>query len=146
MMTSSDLDAIFGGAGMALDTMRTTSNVLLDGYNNIKNAFGSSRRNFQPNNCYGGGMYGGYGYSQPVSYGYGYADYNCYPNSMYPSMMGGSNYGCMPNNGFMNQGYFGFTDQSYGMGTGTQPQSMPTLGGYDNFYNNSGPKGGAWLL
>ena len=142
MMTSSDLDAIFGGAGVALDAMRTASGAVLDGYNSIKNSFSSSRRNFQPNNYYGG-MYGGYNYSQPCQYGYGYADYNYYPNT-YPSF--GGSMGMMPSNGFQNNGYFGFTDPTYGAGNGN-PQPMPNLGsGFDNFYNNNGPKGGAWLL
>jgi hypothetical protein len=140
-MTTSDLDAIFNGADMALGTARTAANVFMNGYNDIKNAF-SSRRNFQPNNYYGG-MYGGYGYSQPVPYGYGYADYSYYPNcSMYPSGSYNMGFGGTPN-GYYNNGYFGFSDPTYGSGG---QQQMPAPNGYDGFYNSNGPKGGAWLL
>ena len=38
-MTTSDLDAIFNGADMALGTARTAANVFMNGYNDIKNAF-----------------------------------------------------------------------------------------------------------
>ena len=144
-MKTSDLDAIFNGAGVALDTARTATNVFLDGYNTIKGSMGSSRRNFQQGCC--GGMYGGYGYSQPVQYGYGYAD-NGYPQyPMYPSsMMGG--FGYPNNNGFMNSGYFGFTDPSYGLGTQNNMGTTLNMSCMQNdcYGNNRGPQGGAWGL
>lgn len=138
-MKTSDLDAIFNAADMTLGTARTAANVFVDGFNNIKNAFGSSRRNFQPNNNYYGGMYGGYNYSQPVPYGFGYADYSPYP--AYPTM--GMNMGYGTPNGFSNNGYFGFSDPSYGTSG-----NMNTPSGFEGFYNNnhSGPQGGAWGL
>lgn len=147
-MKTSDLDAIFNGANVALDTARTAANVFVDGYNGIKGIMNSSRRNFQPGCC--GGMYGGYGcyQSQPVQYGYGYAESNYPQYSMYPSssMMGG-NFGYPGSgNGFMNSGYFGFTDPTYGAGqpTGGMTLNMTPMEGF--YSGNKGPQGGAWGL
>ncbi len=148
-MKTSDLDAIFNGANVALDTARTAANVFVDGYNGIKGIMNSSRRNFQPG-CYGS-MNGGYNYcmSQPVQYGYGYAENNCYPQySMYPSMGNFGNFGYPGNgNGFVNTGYFGFTDPTYGAGqpSGGMTLNMTPVDG-NSYMGNSGPQGGAWGL
>lgn len=138
---SVNIDDVFNGANTTLGTMYAAANVLCDGWNNIKNTMASSRRNM---NC-GYGNYGyGYGgnYGQPVSYGYGYADYG-YPQGMYP--YGGSMNGYpYPNNGgYVNPGYFGFTDPSYGLSGGMQ--NGPVLDMMPN-NNMNHPQGGAWGL
>ena len=136
---SVNIDDVFNGANTTLGTMYAAANVLYDGWNNIKNSMGASRRNMNGNNGYGYG-YGGNNYGQPISYGYGYADYS-YPQGMYPYGCGSQMY---PNNGgFTNSGYFGFTDPGYGLNQGMY-QNGPVLDMMPNNMNH--PQGGAWGL
>lgn len=142
---SINIDEVFNGANAVLGAAYNASNALVDGWNNLKSN-AASRRNF--NGSYGYGQYGNYGYGYgggnycqpPVNYGYGYADYS-YPPNAYPQMNG------YPS-GYMNQGYFGFTDPTYGMSQsyGGYPQNNggPVL---DMMPNNAPhPQGGAWGL
>lgn len=134
---SVNIDDVFNGASATLGTMYNAANVLCDGWNNIKNSMTSSRRNFNGGN-YGYGYGGNFG--QPVSYGYGYADYN-YPQGMWPY---GTQNGMYPNGGNFTPGYFGFTDPTYGMSQGGgYPQNGPVL---DMMPNMNCPQGGAWGL
>ena len=123
-LKSSDLDAIFNGAGAVINSTANVCGAIANGVNDVRNIVDASRRNQQMPNGYG------YGYTQPVTYGYGYADnstgygyqstgYTNYPNQS-PST-----------------GYVGFTDPGYG-----------SLGSVNNNMNPNGfysvPSGGAW--
>lgn len=120
-LKATDLDAIFGGANAVLNTSQNVCNAFTNGINDVRNAIDNSRRNQPfPNQQQ-------MTYAQPVSYDYGYADYNGYNNMGYNSL-GYNSLGY--NNPMMSQqvpsGYVGFTNPAYGM-------------------NGSGiPSGGAW--
>lgn len=119
---SSDLDAIFNGAGAVVNSTANVCNAVAQGINDVQSCLDMSRRNQQYNQS---GY--GYGYSQPVTYGYGYGDTSGYPSIGY--------------NGFQSQnnqaGYVGFTDPSYGsFSNNTNPNGF-----YGNGQNN---RGGYW--
>lgn len=120
---STDLDAIFNGAGTVLTTTQNVTNAIASGINEVRGLMDNSRRSYQapPQQQY-----------QPVTYGYGYGEnnYNGYPGYQ------GMSYNGYPNNGNMNVGYPGFTNPGYG-NMGGYPQNNG--GGF-----TSGPQGGAW--
>lgn len=134
MATSAlDMDAIFNGAGAVITTAANVTNAVADGINQVQGIMDNSRRNVQTN------TYGGYsGYQQPVSYGYGYSDNSCYQpgyNGYYPSYNNPGNNSMYPVQP-VNNGYFGFTDQGYGLSGNNNASPNPAGGNY--------PKGGAW--
>lgn len=120
MANTIDMDALFNGATVTLNTVQNTVDAVANGINDIRNAT-NSRRNTgqyqQPNQGYNG-------YTAPVSYGYGYSDTGYggygYPNR-YPSYQGMNNFG----------GYPGFTNPGYGNTAGASPTP-------------NRPQGGAW--
>lgn len=121
-----DMDALFNGATVTLNTVQNAAGAIADGINDVRNS-ANSRRNMggyqQSNSVYNG-------YAQPVSYGYGYSEgvvYNGYNGSrnyyQQSTCFGINNYG----------GYPGFTNPGYGSTTGYVQQT-----------NTNRPQGGAW--
>lgn len=114
-LKATDLDAIFNGANVVLNTSQNVCSAVTNGLNDVRNAIDISRRN-QPFPNQQQMMY-----AQPVTYDYGYADYSGY-NTGYNSL--NYNNPMMPPS--VPSGYVGFTNPTYGM-------------------NGSGiPSGGAW--
>lgn len=123
MANSIDMDALFNGATVTLNTVQNAADAIATGINDIRNSTNNSRRNmgpYQQNNP-------GYnnGYAQPVSYGYGYADNSGYGGGYgyptnYPTYAGTNNYG----------GYPGFTNPGYGNTAGPTPTNRPQGGAW----------------
>lgn len=121
-LKSSDLDAIFNGASVAVSTAQNICGAVTSGINDIRNVVDDSRRNIPV----GSPQYSGY--RQPVTYGYGYGDTNNYPGyNGYPSTGYGNNTIGQANMG----GYPGFYNPGYG--------NVVTSGSMFG-----GPVGGAW--
>ena len=125
---SSDLDAIFNGAGAVVNSTANVCNAVAQGINDVQSCLDMSRGNQQ----YNPSGYGN-GYSQPVTYGYGYGDTSSgYPSTGYY-------------NGFQSQnnqaGYVGFTDPGYGSFGNNNMNNMNPNGFYGNGQNN---RGGYW--
>ena len=88
-LKSSDLDAIFNGAGAVINSTANVCGAIANGVNDVRNIVDASRRNQQ--------MPNGYGYADnSTGYGYQSTGYTNYPNQS-PST-----------------GYVGFTDPGYG--------------------------------
>lgn len=121
-LKSTDLDAIFNGAGAVINTTQNITQAIASGINEVQGIMDNSRRNAP--------MMQAPAYQQPVTYGYGYGDsgYNGYPGTM-------SGYNYNPQQPQMNMGYPGFTNPNYGSMAGVA---------YNPGYHN-GPQGGAWL-
>ena len=129
-ITAADVDAIFDGASAVVDATQNIVGAVSSGVNQVQNAFDNSRRNMGPNNANNGGYPSGYGYPQPMNYGYGYAE-PTYPQSYVP-MMNGINppQFQMPNS---------YGAPSYQMGQSLQPQMQPTYPAMAGYYGFSDP-------
>ena len=127
IMNTSDMDAIFNGATVAVNGVQNITNAVAETVNGVRNIMDNSRRNMvapTPQT-----------YTQPVSYGYAYDDSPYNNNMMSPYQ----------NSQQMAGGYPGFTNPMYGVSSGSYSPSyapQPSYGGY-NGYNNI-PKGDAW--
>ncbi len=108
-MNAADLDAIFNGAGVAINAAQNITSAIAGGINDVRNVMDNSRRN---SNVYPQQNYQNF---QPVTYGYAYSD-------------NGYNYGGFVNynNQNMNVGYPGFTNPNYGALIGNYAPSTPT--------------------
>ena len=128
-----NLDAYFSTGAAALGAAYSTADAAIKGIQSVQNAWNAnnadSRRNI------GGGMFSPQYQSpypqgqMPVQCAYPYAD--TYVSNPY-GMMGAPSY--TPN---QPTGYFGFTDQGYGVTAGVTP--IDPFAGYNN-----GPKSGWW--
>jgi hypothetical protein len=103
-MTSAEMDAIFNGAATVISTTQNVCNSVASGINDIKGALDNSRRNqvmpnMQMNVC-----------TQPVTYGYGYAD--TVNNNNFGNSLSIYNNPLQPTTP---TGYVGFTNPAYGM-------------------------------
>ena len=152
--TSSDIDAIFEGAGAVVDATQNIMGAVSNGVKQVQNTFDNSRRNAAPST---GGNNGYAAYYQPSNYGYGYAEPTGYPQQygimpqlgtstcsvpqFFPNM--GTNpyqpyiptfngLGQMTQPNMYNVGYYGFSDPGYGSG------------GFNNGGNNPGGRGGSF--
>ena len=129
-----NLDAFFNTAAAGMDATYNVLGAAMDGVQNMKDAWAAnnsdSRRNMnvpQP------GMYP-QGYSVPMRCPYPYADDYSMQNP-FGNAYGSPTYMQSP----VPQGYYGFTDQSYGMG-GYNNQQYPSFGGFGagNGFDNGG--------
>ena len=105
---SSDLDAIFNGAGAVVNSTANVCNAVAQGINDVQSCLDMSRRNQQYNQS-----------------GYGYGDTSGYPSTGYNGFQSQNN----------QAGYVGFTDPSYGSfsSNNTNPNGF-----YGNGQNNRG--------
>lgn len=127
MYSTSDMDAIFNGATVAVTGVQNIANAVADTVNGVRGIMdNNSRRNITPQ--------AQPTYTQPIAYGYGYEDspYNNNMMSTYPTSQQ------------MVGGYPGFTNPMYGVGTSSPTATYSSQTNYNYNYNNNIPKGDAW--
>ena len=130
---SLNLDAIFNTAAAGMDGAYNVLGAAMNGMQNMKDAWATNNSDSRRNMCAQPGYPQG-GYSVPARCPYPYAD-DSYQNP-FGSAYGAPSYMQPP----VPQGYYGFTDQSYGM-AGYDNSQYPSFG---NFGSSTFDNGGWW--